>query len=415
MARIDFGDGGYGQDQGPTFNAPAQTARFDTSTPPTSAAPGSAMPYVPPAGGTLGGAPGQINYAPGVLPSIPTTSGSPASGTYTPPASAFADPTRNQNVPLGGSLGGGKQSGESDAAYLQRLIRSGMSPQQAAQTFNQTLGRTTGNEAVYYDPSKHGGHATIGLPEGYLSDENGWGFTPRGPETNGGANPGGYDDPSSVLFLNQLMQRLNQANQPQNTDIIKQLTQLAQARIQSLNAPPYSAADEAALITKYRDPLTQARDAAKQQKALDLSRRGITPDSGVFQQEMAKIDQAYVGGIAQGANQMGVNAVAQKNANADEQLQILNALLGATNTQTDRTNAQADQALALAKMFPDFDAQRLNQLLVASGEQPSASSLISGLTGLGNLNLNSTAFQSSQDAANASAWAKIIASIPGLF
>lgn len=67
------------------------------------------------------------------------------------------------------------------AEDLRALIAGGMDPQQAVAQFNQRYGRTTGNEARYYDPSQHGGVATIGLPEAYLSLEpNGWQITPRG-------------------------------------------------------------------------------------------------------------------------------------------------------------------------------------------------------------------------------------------
>lgn len=80
-----------------------------------------------------------------------------------------------------GNAGASSSSAAGSAADLKALIDSGVDPQAAAQQFNKTYGRTTGNEAVYYDPAQHGGVATIGLPDAYLSLEpNGWGITQRG-------------------------------------------------------------------------------------------------------------------------------------------------------------------------------------------------------------------------------------------
>lgn len=226
-----------------------------------------------------------------------------------------------------------------------------------------------------------------------------------------GGNPGGYTDPSSMLYLQQVLQRLQQVQQPQDTSILDLLKSLAMTQVNKLQQKPYSAADDQALITQYREPLNQARDTAKQQAALDLSRRGIGPTSGVYQDRMKQIDQAYVKGVAQGSNQMGVNAVQQQNANALQSLQILSGLQSATNTQTDRSNAMSDQAVTLAKMFPDFDASRLDQLLRASGDTSGSSNALSSLIGLGNLNLNAAGMNNANDAANAAAWGKFFASL----
>lgn len=227
-----------------------------------------------------------------------------------------------------------------------------------------------------------------------------------------GGNPGGYTDASSQLYLDQVLQRLQQVQQPQDNSIFELLKSLATQQATKLQQAPYTPADDAALITQYRQPLTQARDTAKQQAALDLSRRGITPTSGVYQDRMKAIDVAYEGGVAQGANQMGVNAVQLKNQNAMQALQILSSLSGANNTQIDRSNAMKDQAVNLAQMFPNFDAQRLNQLLQASGDSGSSSALQS-LMSLGNMNLNTIGMNNANDAANSAAWGKLIAGLLG--
>lgn len=111
----------------------------------------------------LGGMP---EYSPGVDPHYDTGAAPLPSSSTTPNAA--------------GTIAGSAPQGQGNAAALKALIDGGMDPQAAVSTFNQRYGRSTGNQAVYYDPSQHGGKATIGLPDAYLSLEpTGWGITPR--------------------------------------------------------------------------------------------------------------------------------------------------------------------------------------------------------------------------------------------
>lgn len=323
--------------------------------------------------------------------------------------------------PPGSYAGGGDQT-------ILALLQSGMDPRAAAAMFNQTNRRTTGNEAQYYND--HRGQ-TIGLPSGYASLEpGGWAWTVRTPEGPGGGagpaagpavgsgtpflasgtNPGGYTDPSSLIYLNQALQRLNQAQQPQDTQVYDLLKSLALKRVTALDAPPYSAADEAALIARYREPLTQARDAAYVRNKETASARGYLPSSGLLQSMDSRVNQGYERAIGQGANEMAVRAIDQKQQNAQQQLQILSSLLSANNQQFDRGSSQADHAVDVAKLFPDFDAQRLDQLLRA-GSDNSGSSALNSLTSLGNLNLNASNINNSNDRANSEAWGKLIAGL----
>jgi len=88
-----------------------------------------------------------------------------------------------------GAVAGVTPSGSAakgDAAALKALLDAGADPQTAVAKFNQQYGRTTGNEAVYYDPSQHGGVATIGLPDAYLAKPgSSWDITQR----SGAASP----------------------------------------------------------------------------------------------------------------------------------------------------------------------------------------------------------------------------------
>lgn len=346
-------------------------------------------------------------------PAMPTMA--MPSDTRAPNSRVDTNPTPQTDTRTPTYGGGGDDS-------MLSLLQSGMDPQAAINLFNQTNKRGYGNEAVYYNDNRG---ITIGLPTGYYAlTPNGWTWTVRGPEgpaapvtqgTGGGLsgtpgpNPGGYDDPSSMLFLNEVMNRLNQLKQPQDTTVLDKLRQMALDRVDSLNGAPYTAGEENALVTQMRDPLTLARDTAKKQKAEDLARRGIGPSSGLYASEMGKIDQAYERGMAQGTNQLAVNAVTEKQRRADEQLSILMNLLGTTNTQQDRTDQRAREVLQTAEVFPNFDEKRLQDLLGASNDGASnPGSLLSSIMQLGNLNLNAQNTANANSQASASTWGQIL-------
>lgn len=234
------------------------------------------------------------------------------------------------------------------------------------------------------------------------------------PDTNGsawgdgGATGGGgpYTDASSQLYVNEILNRLRQLRSPVS-DPLAPLYQLsALSRIRDLGTAPYTSADDAALIAKYRDPLTQARDAAKQQAAEQLSRRGIGPTSGVFIDAMNKIDQGYERGVAAGANNLAVNAVTQRQRNQDEQLQIFSDLLNYGKTSRAENTVQADDLLRVASLLPGMDENRLKLLLEASGEGSggSPSATTSALLGQGQQQLTQGLVNSKNAQDSSAAW-----------
>jgi hypothetical protein len=161
------------------------------------------------------------------------------------------------------------------------------------------------------------------------------------------------------------------------------------------------------------NPLTQARDASLERNKERIGSRGMAPTSGLLDVLNRDTEHTYEQGVAGGANDLAVRAVAEKQRRADEQLQILNSILGVNRTGVDRKNDLADRAVALAKMFPDFDQQRLNMLLTASGENPSATGTLANLNNLTSLGLDATKFQTGQDQANAQFWGQLIAGLIG--
>lgn len=104
---------------------------------------------------------------------------------------AYQPLPNGQSAPTSGPMPSGQApSGGGNATALKALLDQGMDPQQAVAQFNKQFGRSTGNEAVYYDPSQHGGVATIGLPDAYLAKPgNSWDITVRGAAATPSAAP----------------------------------------------------------------------------------------------------------------------------------------------------------------------------------------------------------------------------------
>jgi hypothetical protein len=237
-----------------------------------------------------------------------------------------------------------------------------------------------------------------------------------GPPTNApgsylGPNPGGYDDPSSVLFLNEVMDYLNrlksQQNQQNPYEALLQLYGLNQ--VNNLSGAPYTSGQDAALRARYLEPLTQARDQALQMNKERIGARGMLPSSGMLDVLNRGTQQGYEKAVGAAANDTAIQAINEQQRRQMEQLAILTQLLGVSQQSQDRSNALGQSVVNTAQVFPNFDRQRMMDLLAASGEGASSpSSVLSGLTGLGNLNLNASNSAYGQSQNNAAAWGQIL-------
>lgn len=241
----------------------------------------------------------------------------------------------------------------------------------------------------------------------------------------GGPNPGDYIDPSSKVYLDQVMQRLIELRTPKVDPWENMLKLFALKRVGDLGKPVYTDAEEQALITQFRDPLTQARDASLQRNKERVSGRGMLASSGLLDELNQGTEHSYEAGIASGDNALQTQAIQEKQRRADQALSILMNLMNVERSGTDRQNALYDQALTTAKMFPDFDQNRFDMMLRASGEGGSSPSSIMGdLNSLAQLGLQSDAAARTddryydslqrQDSADSSAmWGQIIGALMG--
>jgi hypothetical protein len=245
----------------------------------------------------------------------------------------------------------------------------------------------------------------------YNNTASGWdtGST-GGPNVNSGQNnPGGYTDASSQIYLGQLMQRLLELRTPQNDPMENLLALAGMQRVGDLtSATPYTAGEDAALTAKYMNPLTRARDAALLRNKEQISARGMGDTSGLLHVLDRQTQNDYQHGVAGASNDLAVRAVDEKQRRQDEALTILNSLMQLSRSRTDRQNALYDQALSVAKGFPDFDEQRLRDLLASSGEGVSSTGALGSISSLGSLGLGSTINNQNQSGNSAAAWGQLI-------
>lgn len=242
-----------------------------------------------------------------------------------------------------------------DAQTLLRWIMFGKSPQDAIAQFNRQFGRSTGNEAVYYDPSVHG-RATIGLPEAYLSQESdGWRLTQRTPEGPGGGgvdqrrdpgpapNPGGMAFPPEIAQFYAAQTAAIQRQQEEDARI-KATMRDQLLRLMDQGSQPMTdiGADPAAAA--YRTG--RRREAGKDREALAerAAFLGLNPGgqgSGSFETGIQGLNEDASEDIAGYEANRAVDELTQRRNMMMQALQMANAL----GARTEATSLQRELAM----------------------------------------------------------------------
>lgn len=216
-----------------------------------------------------------------------------------------------------------------------------------------------------------------------------------------------YKNSSQDLLLNAVLQRLQQLQTPADTSMSDLFAKYGLAQVDKLNQPPFTDTQNAALLTQHMEPLTQARDTTKQQAAENLARRNIGPSSGVFVDTMNKIDTAYQRGVAGVTNTLNIQGIDQVTKNNQLQLTILSSLADMSRVNQQIADQRSQEAVTTAAIPFNTDLQTLSALSSASGGD-NASSLISSLMSLGQLNLNGSTIANQQGSADANAIGSVV-------
>ena len=214
--------------------------------------------------------------------------------------------------------------------YLQSLISGGLSPQDAVAQFNSQTGRTTGNEAVYYNDSRG---QTIGLPEGYLTAADNWGsLTPHSEGGGGAATPD--------AGMSQLLAYLQQ---------------------QQASTATQKAADQAKADALYGQLQTRASQAA----TVDPNNPAIAAQTAAFNAQTDRASRNYLADLAERSGPLA-NLQGQQRITAEHAGQA-GAAFQANLLGQDLSQQRADIADALHSMGGMLSAAQQNDLQAQLG------------------------------------------------
>lgn len=286
---------------------------------------------------------------------------------------------------------------------------------------------------------------TIILPDGTVKDviigatpDGGqqWSFFTPGPHTAGGVGggpapgnqygdaytqflenliksrignlQGGYDDSARQQHAAALQARA-QALSTGNAQL-DQLLKYLQERFTDLQGPGYTGAENEAIRTSALDPIERDRTAARQRMAEQLAARGHSPDSGVFQDAMRRLDAEFDGirGVTQ--TQLTTNDLARREDRAQraemiggqiadipeqrarEQLDVFGALDRLAALSRSEEEARSREAISYAGVLSDLGPQRLQLAMQAAGMGGNPASLGGVLTNIAGMNQNASAY-----------------------
>jgi hypothetical protein len=231
------------------------------------------------------------------------------------------------------------------------------------------------------------------------------------PSLTAGVGDQLFTDPATQMFQQMVLNRIDQLLQSVNRPEVQQYRDAALKRVDELtNQPAYTPADEAALITQMREPLTQARDARISFNKEQMGGRNIGPSSGLFQDQVYNTpERDYERALGTGTNDLAVRGIQETQARKQQALDILANLVGLGSNVRAEDNAQADKALTTGAILPDLTAQRLQLLMQTLGMSTSQiPSLLSTLTSLNGQNIGQQQFQAGQQQMSAQQWGALI-------
>lgn len=218
--------------------------------------------------------------------------------------------------------------------YILQLIQSGMSPQDAAARYNSEFGTT---EAAYYDPSAHNGHATIGLPGSYLSDEDNWSIVTNRMAENGGGSPapaatagstsGGGDGGSALSsFLQNWLSSPSTGQTANHTALFQRLMGLADTYSAPVTAddPNIKASSEA-----YHGQTARAVQNFRTRAAERAHAEGV--GTGSFDSQIGNAEMAAGRSEASNTTSMMQTELQSRRANLMSTLQQAGAQLSASD------------------------------------------------------------------------------------
>jgi hypothetical protein len=187
-----------------------------------------------------------------------------------------------------------------------------------------------------------------------------------------------------------------------------------QERFTDLKGPGYTGAENEVLRTQALDPIERDRSAAKQRLTERLAAMGHTPQSGVFQDAMRRLDAEFEGirGVSQ--TQLATNEIGRReNRNqraemigaqladipelrAREQLDVFQALESLGMVARNEDEARSREAITYGGVLSDLGPQRLQLAMQAAGMGGNPASLGGVLSNIAGMNQQGAAYNAQQ-------------------
>lgn len=212
---------------------------------------------------------------------------------------------------------------------------------------------------------------------------------------------------------------------------VTQLMDYLQKRFTELQGPGYTGAENEVIRTGALDPIETDRQAARKRVMERLSARGLTPDSGIAQQALMEVDKQFdaMRGVTQNtlttndlarredrqqrAERIGGQLVDIPEARSREQLDVFQALEMLSQVARDEDASRSREAIGYAGSLNDLSMQRLQAAMQAAGMGGNPASLLSGLTGIANMNMQQSAMNRANSGSMWSGLGSIMAILAG--
>lgn len=202
----------------------------------------------------------------------------------------------------------------------------------------------------------------------------------------GGGGMGNYfSDPLLQGHLNFSQEVIDRLMQPQETNPVLQqaidrlsrlsyaedglqyLLPIAQKRLAQLDQPAFNAGQREMIQTNFADPLERQRTARMEAEKLRLASRGITPESGVFIDQMSDVNRGFDMARAEGGRKLALEEIAANEARQQEAVQIGDLMAGHAGKSLPIQMSAAGQLAGIGQNMQGLDESRLLQALGISG------------------------------------------------
>ena len=189
------------------------------------------------------------------------------------------------------------------------------------------------------------------------------------PSMGEGVGGNVFSDPATAGWESLLRSMTERLNTPQQTPGYDNLVQYLNQYMQTLQGPAYTPGQSELIQTQALDPMTQTRDAQRQDILRQASARGLNPTSGPIQQQLQDLERNYGRARTQVQSGFATNAIGLEKSQQAQAAQVGQMLQALEQGQLTGNEDRAMQAVSLMGQIPALADSRLgaaNQTLSAT-------------------------------------------------